>query len=217
VSSAKNDGFVILLVAKAVHLLHYLSPVEWVKHLGQAVSLASSEVSNAEELRRTANIWIDVFIVSKWLTVGLLFCYRQNSWIALIFVSCLLFYNLFSYFYYHAWGSAFQVSGLSSERLLWRDRRRLVSFLLAIAFSFFGFAYLYSLQFPIYFQWPAGPSFREALYLSVSNSFAITVDGFEPLTSLARWLLILQVLNMFVFLTVLIGNSIPSVGRGSTN
>lgn len=128
-------------------------------------------------------------------------------------VSYLLFFNLFSYFYYHAWGSDYPAPQLSPVESRWRDRRRLVSFLQAVLFSLLGFAYLYAFQAQSHLQWPTEPGRLDAVYLSVSNSFTLTYEGFQPSDQVGRGLLLAQVLNMFVFVAVLIGNAVPEVGR----
>ena len=208
-----DDGFIIKLVAHSVKVLQALSVVERWKQLGVALLRRKNAQPTVEVLRRNANLWIDCFIVFKWVLVGGLFWFSQGGWLASVVVSYLLFFNVFSYFYYHGWGSKHETPKLPQNAILQRDRRRLVSFLLAFFFSLLGFAYLYAIQLPHRLEWPTEPNKLDAIFLSVSNSFTLTYSGFQPCDQLARGVLLLQVLNVFVFLTVLIGNAVPSVGR----
>ncbi len=212
-TTSKDDGFIINLVARSVRALQVLSVVELWKWLGIALLRRRNAQPTAEVLRRNANLWIDWFIVFKWVLVGGLFWFAQDGWLASAVVSYLLFFNVFSYFYYHGWGSEHEPFKLPRNAALQRDRRRLVSFLLAFSFSFLGFAYLYAVQLPHRLEWPTEPNSLDAIYLSISNSFTLTYSGFQPCDQLARGVMLLQVLNVFVFLSVLIGNAVPSVGR----
>lgn len=209
----KDDGFIINFAACCVAALQSVSAVELWKQLGQFILRRNNPGPTEDALRRNANVWVDWYIALKWLVVIALLITEQGGWIALAVVSYLLFFNAFSYFYYHGWGSDYKPPKLSRSAALHRDRRRLVSFLLAVQFSFLGFAYLYAVQIPCRLYWPTEPNWLDAIYLSISNSFTLTYDGFQPRDQIARGVLLLQLLNIFVFLTVLIGNAIPSVGR----
>ena len=212
-SNYENEGFIIRIVACGVARLQKLSAVEHWKKLGQAILRRKNNTPSDEALRRNANLWIDWFILLKWALVGALIWRLENGWLAGTVVSYLLFFNLFSYFYYHGWGSDYDPPRLDRAESVRRDRRRLVSFLQAFLFSIFGFAYLYAAQIACQFEWPTTPNRLDALYLSISNSFTLTYEGFQPKDQLARGVLLLQLINVFLFLTVLIGNAVPSVGR----
>lgn len=212
-SNYENEGFIIRIVACGVAGLQKLSAVEHWKKLGQAFLMRKHDAPSDEALRKNANLWIDWFILLKWALVFGLIWRMENGWLAGTVVSYLLFFNLFSYFYYHGWGSDYDPPRLDRAKAMRRDRRRLVSFLLAFLFSIFGFAYLYATQIACHLEWPSNPNRLDALYLSISNSFTLTYEGFQPKDQLARGVLLLQLINVFLFLTVLIGNAIPTVGR----
>lgn len=211
-----SDGFLIVMFSRLFVILQAASAVEWFKKFGLYLFANSQKSPSPEECRRIANLWIDAFIVSKWFTVMALIFFSCEGILALFFVCYLLFFNCFSYFIYHGWGSAYTVVNLSKDAQLIRDRRRLISFLQAIFFSFLGFAYLYSNQIQGRLEWPSSPNFLDGLYLSVSNSFTLTYSGFQPEDQLARGVLLLQVINMLVFVTILVGNSVPLVGRSNS-
>lgn len=212
---SSSDGFIIVFLSFVISQLHGLSLVEWLKSFGLWISKTGTEPRAIEEVRRTSNFCIDLFILLKWIVVCGFFAAGSEGRIALLVTAYLLFYNTFSYFYYHGWGSGYQIEQLSKDAALERDRRRLVSFLLAFFFTFVCFAYIYGYQYPSRFSWPTEPNRLDALYLSVSNSFTLTYEGFQPNDKIARGILLLQVVNVFVFVSVLIGSAIPSVGRSS--
>jgi len=155
-------------------------------------------------------------MVMKW--AWLLVCiYRGfDGPIALIGTVYLLVFNLFSYSFYHGWGSDHTPPILAYDEAIWRDRRRMMSFLLAFAFSIVGFAYIYANHIHTSLEWPSTPNALDGLYLSVSNAFTLTYEGFQPCDQFGRGVLLLQVVNTLIFLTVLIGNAIPQVGQTGT-
>ena len=214
-TSGYADGFLIVLFSRFFAILQAVSAVEWMKKFGFYILARSEKNHSPEDFRRVANLWIDVFIVAKWLVVTVFLLLSCKGFLPLFVVSYLLFFNCFSYFIYHGWGSGYSAANLPVEAQLRRDRRRLISFLQAVFFSFLGFSYLYSCQIYGRLEWPTHPNFLDGLYLSLSNSFTLTYSGFQPKDQIARGVLLLQVINMLVFVTILIGNSVPVVGRSS--
>jgi len=211
-----SDGFLIVMFGRFFAALQAVSAVEWFKKFGLYILAKRQESPSSEECRKFANLWIDVFIVAKWLVVSASIAFSWDGILPLLVVSYLLFFNCFSYFIYHGWGSIYTVENLPKDAQLTRERRRLISFLQAIFFSFVGFAYLYFSQIQGRLEWPSSPNFLDGLYLSVSNSFTLTYSGFQPKDQLARGVLLLQVVNMLVFVTILVGNSVPVVGRSNS-
>jgi hypothetical protein len=214
-----NDGFIVLAFGRAINIIQFFSIVEWMKKASIRIFL-EKDVNDAEGLgekkRKLSNFAVDIFMVVKWIFVSCVLIAGIYSNIIALLVLYLLFYNAFSYFLYHGWGSSFDPPKLVGAAALQRERKRLLSFLLAIFFSFVGFAYVYAVCIPERLEWPTSPNWLDAIYLSISNSFTLTYSGFQPLDQLARGALLLQVLNVLIFLTVLIGNSVPSVGRSKT-
>lgn len=214
-SSGKTDGFLVLVFARLFSFIQLFSAVEWVKKLGLFLLEKKKANCGPEDYRRAANLWIDLFVLAKWICVIVFTVFSSSGMFSLLLVSYLLFFNCFSYFIYHGWGSGHTVSNLTDEEQLRRDRRRLIGFLQAVFFSFLGFAYLYAFQISDRLEWPVHPNFLDGLYLSLSNSFTLTYSGFQPKDQLSRGVLLLQVVNMLFFITILVGNSVPSVGRSS--
>jgi hypothetical protein len=208
-----NNGFLIVWVGGLVDALHFLSPAEWFKEAGFKVWRSQEARTNNETRRKIYNNLIDSFTVLKWGFLILAYLLSFDNHLALLVTSYLIFFNFFSYFHYHAWGSVHPKPLLNEDQALWRERRRFVAFLQALSFSFLGFAYLYAIQFPTHFKWACDNDGLSGLYLSISNSFTITDDTYGPTSELGRWLMLLQMLNMFAFVSILLTNSIPTVGR----
>jgi hypothetical protein len=49
-----------------------------------------------------------------------------------------------------------------------------------------------------------------AIYLSIANAFTLTYGGFSPLTQEIRVVFMSQLINTFLFFTIIISNSIPN-------
>lgn len=204
-----HNGFIILIVSWMVRVLFAMNPAEWLKFHGIRLGRALNLFPDNTPTSAVANLFVDVYIVLKWVTVALLLTFEVSALWAGFSVVYLLFFNLFGYFYYHAWGSA-HVPVHSRER----DRRRFINFLQAIAFSVVGFAYVYLHLSPSHFTWPNGLSFSEALTLSAANSFTLSLDPYAAKDTLGKWLALSQVVNVFFFFVIFVGNSVPTVGDG---
>jgi hypothetical protein len=204
---AGENGFNIQVFGWLISRLQDVSLVELFKQFGVYLRKRRSADCSDIEIRSAANLWVDIFVISKWLLLLLFFIFQVNGFASFLMISYLLFFNLFSYFVYHAWGSDFGPPPPSIER----DRRRLMNFLQAFFYSIVGFAYLYFIHFPCNYVWPTEANWLDAIYLSISNSFTLTYEGFQPKDRGGRGLLLLQVANVFVFLTILISNSVPNL------
>lgn len=162
--------------------------------------------SNAAKWRAIA---IDAYQVIKWsILILFLYCGWETT-VAHSIVVYLLASNLFSYFYYHAWRDPWGGARLTHSNL----QRRLVSFLMAFAFMIFGYAALYYQFFADQIIWPGGPdgvaSFPGAIFLSVANTFTLTYGEYGPGTAAMEYLFGSQVVYAFVFLVIIISNSVP--------
>ncbi|WP_299212207.1 hypothetical protein [uncultured Tateyamaria sp.] len=172
--------------------------------------LSRKPCGSDDEQRASANVAIDLFIFIKWSVVLAALIVRPTSDVWLYVIIYLISYNLFSYFYYHAWGGGEPVSARDKGR----QQRRLFSFLQAFFFSILGFAFIYLVPLCEDVSWPEQVNGWDALLLSISNSFTLTYEGFQPTTRLGRTVLVIQVLNSFFFLTVLVANSLPNLSSG---
>lgn len=203
-----KNGFIFLAFTALVTLCKKVNLVEYAK-LFSAFALSrytpySDEIDN---IIARKNIGIDVFQLFKWGFVLTLIMTGQESPILKYMVAYLIWSNLFTYFYYHAWGSSFgQRSDVDTQR------RRFLNFLLSIMFYVICYAYLYQFHFVADIQWPDRQvDIVNAIYLSVANAFTLTYGGFSPMNQTARVIFMTELINTFFFLTVIVANSIPSI------
>ncbi|MGL6578572.1 hypothetical protein ACSZOE_16115 [Aeromonas hydrophila] len=83
--------------------------------------------------------------------------------------------------------------------------------ILAIAYYIFAYAYLFEVHYMQHFQWADNiVSHSNSIYLSASNALTFSHDAFDAKDSTGRFLLLSQAINTFIFLTIIISNSIPN-------
>lgn len=192
-----------------VIILHRLNAVEWLKWGVKLVYSWITKVLPADSAARLDPITADIFIIAKWI---LLFWWMLTgsftpikSWL----VAYLIIMNVFTYFYYHAW----QIMTLEPRLTTARIQRRLVNVLLAISFSMLAFAYLYAGIFRNSMHWaPEVHEYRtEALLFSISNSLTVGYGAVQPSTAAARALCTTQLVNMFLFATIIVSASLSAM------
>jgi hypothetical protein len=202
-----HNGYLYPFINKCLNFLKYLNLVEGFKYIGQKLTPKNSP---NETRIKYSRISVDLFIVLKWLFVISLWMLNvKNHWLVSI-VWYLLITNLYTYFYYHTWATE-----ILNDVYFDTDRikRRFLNLLLSISYSIFGFAYLYSNPYFAEFSWSEGkPTFIQSLWFSVSNSLTANFDQVKPITNLGYSISMIQLLMMFMFLTVIIGGSIPQLG-----
>ena len=82
----------------------------------------------------------------------------------------------------------------------------------AISFSLFGFAYLYYVPYSSEFAWGTEqPVFIYSLWFSISNSLTASYEQVKPITDVGNTIAMMQLLMMFVFLTIIIGGTVPQI------
>lgn len=159
-----------------------------------------------DQLISSCNIAIDIYQLFKWVVLSVLWINGISSILSKMIISYLLFSNLFTYFYYHVWGSR------NSQRT---DRdtlnRKFLNTLIAISYYLFAYAYIYQIHFPDMISWANGTvDFVNAIYLSAANAFTLTYDGFAPKTQFIRIIFLSELITTFVFFTIIVTNSIPN-------
>jgi preprotein translocase subunit SecY len=83
---------------------------------------------------------------------------------------------------------------------------------MAIAFSIFGFAYLYAVPYYKYFSWEANELiFWNSIFYSISNSLTVNYPPVEPIGHWGYVISIIQLVIMFIFFSVLLSGSIPQI------
>jgi O-antigen ligase len=197
-----QNGFIYDLADQVVGSLNYLNIVKFFKFLAKRLT---REDATKVELISNINVSIDIFIVLKWCLI--LFLWFTNTvgsfWTLLVFY--LIWSNLHTYFYYHLWKK-------EKNRGLEKMRRRFVNLLLAVVYSNFSFAYLYSKVFQENFLWSFGNDNQnlQALLYSFLQSVFVGSESIIPKTLVAETLVVTQVLVSFVFLVVILSTSIPT-------
>ncbi len=202
-----KSGFIYPIVNWVFNSLRFLSIVELFKLVGEKMAGENASGKRLSAFSRTS---VDVFIVLKFLFVAfVLFKPISGVWVAAV-VWYLLATNLYTYFFYHLWSKK-----VLSDRCFGVDRikRRFMTLSLAIFFSVIGFSYLYRVPYMAEYSWGGAnhDSFR-ALLFSVANSFGASYDQVSPVTDVGRVVAIVQFLTMFVFLAIILSNSIPQTG-----
>lgn len=197
-----RNGFIYEVIDRIIESLNYLNLVELFKFLAKRLTRQNAK---KEELISNVNIAIDIFIVLKWLVV--LFIWLNNItgafWTLLTFY--LIWSNIHTYFYYHLWKKE-KNGGLE------KMRRRFVSLVLAISFSNFGFAYLYSKVFSENFAWKIESTLidQSSLLYSFSQSLFVGSGSVYPITLLGEFLTVMQLIISFIFVVVILSASLPA-------
>lgn len=201
-----SNGFIFPAFNFIIHKFRYLCLVELLKYL----FVLNSTTDKNENKKKLARYAIDFYQVFKWLLITFLLIFQPTN----TFFKYLSYYmistNLYSYFYYHVWGGIFPQFGDYDY-----IKSRFLNTLLAVFYFILFYSYLYMSHFHEQINWPNGNiDFLNSFYLSISNTFTLTYGGFKPLTQNVRILFITELLNTFVFFTIIVSNSIPNpLGR----
>jgi len=203
-----KTGFLHTLLNKLINSIKYLNLVELFKYIGQKFVPNNCPIETRIEYSRFS---VDLFIVVKWLFLLILWGFKITNLIFVVIVWYLLLMNLYTYFFYHTWSSKIlNDKYFDTERI----KRRFMNLLLAILFSFFGFAYFYNLPYSSEFQWTAdGPNFLHSLWFSIANSLTASYDQVKPITNIGNSISMVQIIIIFIFLTIIISSSIPQVSK----
>jgi hypothetical protein len=205
-----NNGFIYPFFDSLIRLLYYCNLVEFFKLLARLCVVVLHKRSSGElstqALIRSCNIAIDTYQIFKFSVLFLLWTCEVSSVFSKLLVYYLLFSNLFTYFYYHVWGSKY-------DQRVDRDtlNRKFLNSLLAIAYYLLCYAYLYQIHYNQMIVWPDNLiDMTNSIFLSVANAFTLIYGGFSPLTQEVRVVFMSELINTFLFLTIIITNSIPN-------
>lgn len=202
-----NNGFIYPIAKKLVEILWYLNLVEHFKLFSIWVYKKNLKhnITKAQK-KEVGSFAIDIFQLLKWLFLLIVIIFSVTSPVIKYVIFYLIATNLFTYFYYHVWGSSFD-----TNHDVHSQRRRFVNFLLSICFYLICYSYLYQFQYMNNISWPQdGINTTNAIYLSIANAFTLTYEGFQPLTQTARVLFASELINTFFFFTIIITNSVPN-------
>ena len=199
------NGFIYNYFDKFIQLLLYTNIVMFFKHI--TVKIAKSKGLNTkQDFIHYANIGIDIYQIFKWGILVLFWSLGTTNNFSKYIIYYLIYSNLFIYFYYHVWGSKYNQR---TDRATLN--RKLLNYLLAISFYLACYAYLYQFHFFEMIKWPDNLiDTTNAIYLSVANAFTLTYGGFAPLTQEARVIFMTELMNTFLFFTIIVSNSVPN-------
>lgn len=170
------------------------------------VAIRAVKGGNQADTYAAANVAIDIYQIFKWLVLVLFWCMSSKSTVELYIISYFLATNTFTYFFYEVWGSNHKRQDNQESR-----NRRFLNTCLSISYHFLCYAYLYQIHFYTQITWPDNiiDTFN-AVYLSVTTGLTLTYSGFSPNTQFIRMVFLSELINTFIFITIIITNTIPS-------
>lgn len=200
-----KHGFLYEGYRTLIEFCKKLNIVEYFKDFATSKTKAGNNFEIRE--KRNRRIATDIFIVLKWMILVLFWAFGLNDRITEFFVWYLIVSNIYTYFYYHTWDK----ESLKGNNKDWDSlRRRFFNLLIAISFSEFCFAYLYSHQYLCSFGWSKICSvFSQSIWFSISNSLAANYDLVKINLANGYSITMIQLLITFVFVTIIVSNSIP--------
>ncbi|MHC5202165.1 hypothetical protein [Myroides sp. LJL119] len=205
-----ENGFFIIFFNKITKILNDFNLVKSFKELMFYICCGEDKGSlDSNDRRRIIRFAIDVFVILKWLFLLIIIILDFENCFTTVFIWYLLFYNLYTYFYYHIWKDENMLDTMDLERI----KSRFINLMLSIAFSNVCFAYLYKYPYSSSFQW--GPNgelgITNSIWYSFANSLTVSYDLIKPLDATGFNIATLQVIVSFVFLTIILSNSIPKI------
>ena len=195
-----KKGIIYSFFGWLIECLRYLNLVELFKFIG---------VKFSPNNRITAlRFSVDLFIILKWIFISIIWCLNvKNTYINLI-VWYLIFTNVYTYFYYHTWTKNIAKPEFDLDRI----KRRFLNLILSIAFNVVSFAYLFAQPFSNNFQWKSGFStLQDSIFFSLANSFTTNYNSVQAITEIGHKLTLIETIISFVFLTIILSNSIPQI------
>lgn len=202
-SAYNTNGLIFCITDALIKIAYWLNLVEYFK---RAAKLFISERSTRGERIRACNNAIDLFIIFKWLLIFHFWALGLKSSIAVYTTWYFIITNTYTYFYYHVWGDHRFSNHFSEDRV----KRRFLNAMLAIAYYIFCFAYLYSTTSEIHFTQIAHTYWYDYLYYSICVALTCSLGDAIPTGEETRFICSAELINTFIFLTIIISNSIPS-------
>jgi hypothetical protein len=203
-SSGFQYGFIYKIFDKIMKIVFCLNLVEFFKFVAEKLTKIKKSDDKYISVKNTA---IDIFILSKWLFVFLIWVFNVNNILITFIVVYLIFTNLFTYFYYHVWDSgSLDLDNFTIDRI----RNRFKNLLQAFSFSIFSFAFLFQIPFSHHFNWPNNiSSFSKSILFSTANSLTAGFEGITPIDTVGNLLTILEIVISFIFVAIILTKSIP--------
>jgi hypothetical protein len=208
------NGFIYPLFNSFINFLYYTNLVVLFKFISifyAKISLKKDEEISDDMIKSYSTIAIDIYQIFKWGMLIFFWLSENNSLTSRLIIYYLIYSNLFVYFYYHTWGSKYTQRN-DKEAL----KKNFLNYLMAIVFYLLCYAYLYKFHYNgmiLINKELLDVSVLDsinAIYLSISTAFTLTFGGFQPLTQEVRIVFLSELINTFLFFTIIVSNSIPS-------
>lgn len=195
-----RNGLIYTITDWTLEKLKWLNLVElfkWTaKHIYTSDGLLASRIG------------VDIFIILKWTIVIFLWIFQISNEIVNIFIWYLIATNIYTYFYYHTWTKDLDNGHFNLDRI----KRRFLNLILAISFNILCFAYLIYLPFSTNYKWlEQSATKKDAILFSISNSLTVDYNYVQAITKIGQTLNLIETITMFVFLTIILSNSIPQI------
>ena len=195
-----KNGIIYTIVNLIIQNMNYLNLVELLK------KIVKMFFSNKEKKRTASRTTVDSFIIFKWLFIGILWHNNVKSSGINYLVWYLIFTNIFTYFYHHTWTKNLAHPHFNIDRI----KRRYLNLILSIGFNIYSFGYLFAQPFKENFKWNNEYStLQESLSFSLANSISSSYQYVSPITETGNTLVLMETIISFVFLTIILSNSIP--------
>lgn len=208
------NGFIYPFFVFLIKILYYTNLVELFKFIAKCCAYFNAkpgEEVSIKTIRSYSIFAIDIYQLFKWGILLYFWIGEYNNSFSKVVIYYLIYSNLFVYFYYHTWGSKYTQRN-DKDAL----RKNFINYLMAIAFYLCSYAYLYQFHYAdmiwidVQYLDIKYLDYINAIYLSVSTAFTLTYNGFQPLTQEIRNVFLTELINTFLFFTIIISNSIPS-------
>jgi hypothetical protein len=195
-----KKGIIYICINAVIENIKYFNLVELPKYIFKKFFFSDSITAT--------RFAVDLFIILKWTFVMLLWYFNVKNQVINIAIFYLIFTNIYTYFYYHVWTKDLENPFYDSERI----KRRFLKLMLSIAFNVVAFAYLIAQPFSNNFKWKNGYSeLNDALFFSISNSLTTSYQNVSIITELGHSLSLIETVTSFIFLTIILANSIPQM------
>ncbi len=202
-----QNGFIYPIFNLIVQTIKKLNLVEYFKKVSMyCFEIYKKNTLSQDKKIQVANVAIDLYQLFKFGVLFVFWVYAIDNNFSKWLIYYLIYSNLFTYFYYHVWGSSY-TQKINKDK----NNRRFLNSLLAIMYYILCFAYLYQFHYSEMITWADDKvDWINAIYLSVANAFTLTYGGFAPLTQQIRIIFMSELINTFLFFTIIISNSIPN-------
>lgn len=198
-----EHGLLIPIIHWFISFVCKLNYIMWLKSLMVIFWKEEEHIKNAKT-------WVLDFnmVYIKFFSLIVLICCCVDNTFSYYFIWYMLWSNLFLYSFFHIfYGGTFRCPSKSNG-----DDKRFIYSILSFLFSLVGMAYLYMFHYETHIDWHGQRDFLHAFGLSVQTAFTFgTPDWYQLDDNKTDFtsLVLFQTLNSFVFISVIIANSIP--------